>query len=89
MLPGGAQRINARHNRADRVTAIAAGRYVGDCVDKLTHRFLPCVLARRADRVKNRTLVEQRAAIPRVRRPERSHPGIAGAPTIKTTYRLN
>jgi len=46
-MQGGAHRINARRDRADLITANAAGRYVGDGVDDVTHLFLPCVFAQR------------------------------------------
>ena len=41
-MQGGAHRINAGHERADLITDNAVGRYVGDGVDNVTHRFLHC-----------------------------------------------
>ena len=46
-MQGGAHYINARRNRADLITANAAGRYVGDGVDDVTHLFPPLRFAQR------------------------------------------
>ena len=47
-MQGKCARINARLNRADLITADAAGRYVGDGVDDGTHRNPPLAVRREA-----------------------------------------
>src|SRR6266478_5139702 len=57
MARGGAQRINACHSRTYLAIGNSRGRYVGDGVDRRTHRILPWRCAREQKEMKTKPLV--------------------------------